>query len=570
MRMPLGLLFGISVLAAGAAGTAGAAIINVPGDQPSIAAAVAAASNGDTILIAKGRWQEAMTTTKELNFRGESGTIWDGYFGATHNGQLNATANNVTVQGIEFQNGSVPIAITGDDAQVTGCSLRGSTDGVWVDGSRAQVSKNRFYGQQGSNYTIEIHGPDSVVEKNEILDNDYAGIFVDAESAGTATVARNVQDTSQDLLTITVYNASAPLITKNKLLHGYQTGSCIDVVNCDNAEISGNRLMNINYRVVSGISVVGNNARIYKNVLDNLQISSGDHTAISVTGNDADASRNTIVSCCGGANFDTWGILIQGSGAGVMKNKISHLGGGGGGCTGIQVSGTACEVSKNKLDHFNDMYTDGIYIVGNNSVVNKNTLTNLLNGYSIEVLSDDFSVSNNTIKNGAYGCQAINTFGSATGPGTALIEGNSISNLGYDAVTHFGNGVAIQHNTLRHIAGTGVYVGGNNNSLLQNEIRDTQNDCYRIDGAGNTLDRCSAKNSARDGFDITFGAGNTLNQCEAKGCVAEGLDNGGTATVATNCVLKGSRIDYAGAGNMANDAGTTYKTGGPGTNAEID
>jgi hypothetical protein len=305
-------------------------------------------------------------------------------------------------------------------------------------------------------------------------------------------------------------------------------------------------------------------------VLDNLEKFNGDHTAISVTGNDADASKNTIVSCCGGANFDTWGIIIQGSGAGVMKNKISHLGGGGEGTTGIQVSGAACEVSKNKLDHFNDEYTDGIYIVGDNSVVNKNTVTNFLDGYPIEVLGDDFSVSNNTIKNGAYRCQAINTLGNATGPGTALIEGNSISNLGYDAVTHFGNGVAIHHNTLRHIAGTGIYVNGNNNSLLQNDVRETQNDCYNISGAGNTLDRCSAKSSVRDGFDIASGAGNTLNQCVAKDCVAEGLDNGGTATVATNCVLKGSRIDYAGAGNMANDAGTTYNTGGPGTNAEID
>jgi len=570
MRMPLGLLFGISVLAAGAAGTAGAAVINVPGDQPSITAAVAAASNGDTIQISQGRWQEAVTTSKELTFKGESGTIWDGYFAAANHSQLTATANNVRVTGIAFQNGVVPVVITGDDAKINKCDFRGSDQGVYLTGARAEVSQNLFHGQQGFTYTIEIHGPDAAVEKNDLLDNYFAGILIDAQGAGTATVNRNRQDTTQDLLTIGVFNATAPMITKNQLLHGYQSGRCIDVINCDDAEISGNRLVNINYSVSSGISVIGNNARIYKNVLDNLEIYNADHVAIFVQGNDAVASKNKIVSCSGGADSDTRGISIIGSGASVIKNKISYLGGGGDETTGIQVSGAACEVSKNKLDHFNDEYTNGIYITGNNSVVNKNKMTNFLDGYPIEVQGDDFNISNNTIKNGAYDCQAIYTSGNATGPGTALIAGNTISNLGYDAMYHAGNGVAINHNTLRHIAGIGIQVSGNNNSLLQNEVRETQNDCYYVGGAGNSLNQCSAKDSARDGFDIASGAGNVLDQCSAKGCVAEGLDNGGTATVATNCVLKGSRIDYAGAGNMANDAGTTYNTGGPGTNAEID
>ena len=85
----------------------------------------------------------------------------------------------------------------------------------------------------------------------------------------------------------------------------------------------------------------------------------------------------------------------------------------------------------------------------------------------------------------------------------------------------------------------------------------------------NTVSRCTVKNCEQDGFDIT-GDQNSLDGCKATDCSAEGLDNDGTATTATNCTFKASRIDYAGNRNMADDTGTKYDTGGPDVAPEID
>lgn len=49
--------------------SAPAAIINVPGDQPSIQAAINAAVNGDEIIVAPGRYLE------NINFLGKAITV---------------------------------------------------------------------------------------------------------------------------------------------------------------------------------------------------------------------------------------------------------------------------------------------------------------------------------------------------------------------------------------------------------------------------------------------------------------------------------------------------------------
>ena len=49
--------------------TAGAATINVPAGQPTIQAAINAASNGDTVLVAPGTYRE------NINFMGKAITV---------------------------------------------------------------------------------------------------------------------------------------------------------------------------------------------------------------------------------------------------------------------------------------------------------------------------------------------------------------------------------------------------------------------------------------------------------------------------------------------------------------
>ncbi|MFH0947076.1 MAG: right-handed parallel beta-helix repeat-containing protein [Planctomycetota bacterium] len=196
-------------------------------------------------------------------------------------------------------------------------------------------------------------------------------------------------------------------------------------------------------------------------------------------------------------------------------------------------------------------------------------------------LCDDAKVVGNQILNVNYAVYCgishmnydgygIETSGSATGVGTAVVEDNTVVNSVGDGFYHSGDGVIFRRNDCTISAEDGFHVSGDNNTIERCNARSVYGDGFYITGGGNTLSRCSATDCDKDGFDIGSGAGNSLNLCRATNCAGEGLDNGGTATTATNCTLRRSRIDYAGAGNMASDAGTTFTTGGAGIVGEID
>ena len=552
--------------------TASGAVIRVPQDQPTIAQAEAAAANGDTIWIDRGRWQEVVTTSRTLTFKGTQGTIWDGYFsGSNAHHQLVATADNVKVLGIEFQNGDLPVSITGDHAQVAGCKFRGTERGVFVDGRKAKVTENLFSGMQAwSGFAVDIDGPDAVVGKNTVRNSYGFGIEVDAESNGSATVTDNLLENNQYYGQIAVSNASAPKVLKNVLSNCYIDGACIDVDSCDDAKVVGNQILNTNYDTTHGIYVDGDRALVSRNLLDNLNGYSNDCYGVYVSGVDASVLKNRIFAVGAGNDYDTWGVYVSGDRASVQKNVISDFGGGGDETYGIQVDSDDATVAKNKVMRLNDEYTYGLYLRGDRMQVARNSIAYVMDGNALYVGGDDFKISRNTCRNMNYGCYGIETSGSATTPGAAAIEHNAVVNSVYVAFYHDGSGVILRDNSAKNVAEVGFEVSGSNNILERCSTRDTFDDGFYVSGSRNSLLRCVARDSDRDGFDITSGPDHSLEGCKALNCVGEGLDNGGTATVATHCVLRGSRIDYAGSNNMADDAGTVFSTGGSGQSGQVD
>ncbi|MBI4880405.1 MAG: hypothetical protein HY812_12220 [Planctomycetes bacterium] len=553
-----------------AAPAASAAVRKVPQQYPSITAAVAAAGNGDVIKIDKGRYQEAVVTTKRLTFQGVKGTIWDGYYSSSHHAQLAATANDVAVKGIEFQNGSSPVTITGDDALVTACTFRASSRGAAVDGARAKVSKNLFSGLRSSTGTVQIQGPDAIVDGNDVLDGHAAWIDIDAEGGGSATVTNNVMDTNHYYARIGVSNATAPVVKKNKVLNTYAEDNVIDVDNCDDAVVSGNTLSNINYSVYAGIYVAGERPTVAKNAIELLNCYSDDIRCIWVEGGEARVSGNKVRACGAGTDNDTWGIYVAGTAAVVEKNLVEDLGGGGSQTYGIDVMGDDATAAKNTVRNLNDEYALGIRLDGDRARAQKNKISNVMYWPLLEVTGDNFRIEDNAIKGGAYSSNGIDVTGSATAAGAAVIRHNKISNIVDTALRLTGDAVIVQGNVLKHVADNGVLVSGSDNALRDNKVSNTCGDGFAILGGSNSLSECTVVKADRDGFDIN-GNLNSLDKCKATDCAAEGLDNGGgTNTTATHCTLKGSRIDYAGNGGVVNDAGTTYQTGGPGTPPEID
>lgn len=550
-----------------------AATQGVPVPFATIGAAEAAAQNGDTIKIAKGRYTEAIVTTKSLSFVGGSGVFWDGIGGLD---QLTATADNVQVSGIEFQNGDDPLTITGTNAVVTKCIFNRSVEGVFITGSNAVVSGNQFFGLQEATepYAIEVHGPDAVVDKNEIAFCYQFGILVDAQSGGGATVTNNVMDTNQYYGQISVLNATAPVVSKNTIANAYTNNTpVIEVLTSDDARVEGNKLLNLNYDITEGIEVTGQRALVAKNILANVFNYSGNLTCISVTGNDAQVLGNILRSNGGGSDSDTYGIYVTGNNASIQSNRLVDMGGAGDETYGIGVTGDDAQILKNLIDTLTDEYCYGIYVSGARASIQKNKLLNVLYYYFIYVSGDDFQIVGNALQGGAYACEGIYASGNGTTSLAAVISKNSISNVCDTAIDLSGNSALIEKNKARQIADIGIYVSGNGNVLAGNSVTRTLDDAFQVDGDNNELLGNKAVFGTTDGFDIT-GNGNTLDKCSANRFTGEGLDNDGVGTTATNCKLTGNRIDYAGQGSgtgtITDDTGTKFESGGPTAAQEVD
>lgn len=584
-----------------------AATLQVPAQYPTIADAETAAVDGDTIQLAPIRFQEAVSTAKRLRFVGTKAggdqTTWDGFFSGSDHDQLTATADGVEVVGIVFEHGGTAVTITGDDAVLEKCRFRSCATGAFVDGARARVSKNRFTGLDSANpWAVEVLGADATVQGNRIELSRSFGLHVDAEFAGTATIAKNRFESNLDNIgTVPVRQmlieaAAAPMIKKNRMRDcGYMSDSAVAIRDCDDAQVIGNVVENLSDGLAAGIEVLGDRATLRKNVLESLA-SDGSVRCMWVDGADAVIEKNRILSCY--ADGDVFAVFVTGAGAAIRRNDIDSCNGGGD-AFGALVLGDGAEVRDNEIDDLHGEVDSGdvaaIHVTGHDAVVDGNEIRELdgnVIGIGIEgdraavvenhiaalgdsngisVNGDDFTVRANTVDEVAANSVGIVCDGAATTPGAVQVIGNRVSNVaGWGISCHTDSG-RYADNVVTFVSATGFFVQGDGNELIDNEVSDTADDAYRIVGDQNTLLRCVARRSDKDGFDVD-GNQNVLEKCRAEDCAAEGLDNGGTSvdTVVRKCVLTGSRIDYAGDGAVAEDVGNTYVTGGPGAVPEID
>lgn len=553
---------------------ASAAIRRVGSQYNSINAAVAAANHGDIIKIGKGRWQETVGTTKRLSFVGVKGTIWDGTFSGNSYSQLGVTANDVTVRNIAFHNGITPILVNGINLTVKDCTFRGSQNGINVVGSGARISDNDFLGLTAHNFAILVTGADATISRNRLMDGSTCWISVNAMHLGTATVTGNRILNNDGHARIGVFNASAPTIGKNRIYGARSDSEVILVQDCNRAVVSGNRLSNLNYLVTHGIRVIGQEATVRNNTIELLINESGDIHAILVDGNLARVEDNRILNITCGENFGTFGVAVVGHQASIQNNRIEEISGGGDETIAIFADGNQALVEKNTIRRLHDAYTYPIKVNGNDARVRRNKILEWMYEYAINVNGDDYRIEDNLMKYGAYYAYGIFTNGGGSSPGAAVIRGNKIVFGGYEGLHHFGDNTRFERNSIKHLSNIGIRIHGDGNLLVKNNVSHTGEDSYSINGDLNRLVSCTARNSHRDGFDISNGTGNTLHKCAAIDCKAEGLDNTGTNTTVTRCTLKKSRIDYAGAGKgpgtIADDTGTTFQTGGPATQQEID
>lgn len=380
-------LAAVSVLAL-CASSGSAAIITVPGAQPTIQAAVNAANPGDTILVSAGTYEENVNIAggfDGLTIKAKGKVILDCRpSGATGTGPGFAVASqNVTIQGftirhakgtnahgvfaaagadgltlrkltIEHTN-STGIAVTANGVTVENTTVVGCDGGIQVTGAEAVITKCvvRQDGEQG----VTITGDDGLVSKC---------LFVTIEDGNAVSVTgvnnvveKNVCDGADGpVITSTGNN---PTIRLNKILRQCEDDPGIRIASATSGLVEKNSLRNVYEDAIDIQSTV---------------------TGVTVT-------KNTITNC--GAE-DENGIQLSGSNCIVSKNVIR-----GTQKDGIGVSGDGNTLSDNVII---DSLEDGIDIASgadNNTIVGNKCLKN--RGEGFENSGANTTLTGNTMKN---------------------------------------------------------------------------------------------------------------------------------------------------------------------------
>ena len=179
--------------------TSFAATINVPGDQPTIAAAISAASiSGDTVLIAPGTYIEAnlstggkdITVKGTLNADGSLATTIDAQQGGrvftigTNEGSGTVIRDLIITGGSEFRGGGIYCSLT--SPTIRNCTITNNSaqngGGIYCRGVSpsiidCRITNNSSNGGPANTAGIHLWGSFATISGCTISENPQGGIF---------------------------------------------------------------------------------------------------------------------------------------------------------------------------------------------------------------------------------------------------------------------------------------------------------------------------------------------------------------------------------------------------------
>jgi hypothetical protein len=275
------------------------ATINVPADQATIQAAINAANNGDTVLVAPGTYLE------NINFNGKAITV--------------ASSGGPSVTIIDGNaNGSVVTFNTGETTAsvLNGFTIRnGLRNGLWGAGilvvsASPKITGNIVTGNHAAvGIGITVNGGSPVIRNNTISGNNQAGAGDGGQGGGGVLVWG-------DSSTVTAPQIIGNTISNNSMALG-GSGGGISIIYFSSPLIQGNLIQgNTAYNGGGGISVqTYNSATIVQNIIvNNSSLGGGSGGGLWVS---PSSSAETFVNNTIAANtaFDnSSGIFVTGFG----------------------------------------------------------------------------------------------------------------------------------------------------------------------------------------------------------------------------------------------------------------
>ena len=273
--------------------------IAVPGGLPTIQAAIDAANNGDTVLVAPGTYVENINfsgkTITVTSSGGPSVTIIDG----NHNGTVVTFNQSETV-------GSVLSGFTIRNGYLNG----GSGAGILVTSASPTITGNIITGNHAAvGAGIYINGGSPVISNNTITANDQVAAGDGGEGGGGILVAGSNTTPAAPQIT-------GNTITNNSVASGGEGGG-ISVWYFSSPLIQGNLVSgNTAYNNGGGISLRSYNSPVVVNnlIVNNASMDGGSGAGIYVSPS-SDSLRYTVLNntVTGNSAFDaTSGIYTTG------------------------------------------------------------------------------------------------------------------------------------------------------------------------------------------------------------------------------------------------------------------
>lgn len=270
-----------------------------------------------------------------------------------------------------------------------------------------------------------------------------------------------------------------------------------------------------------GFLATGNGMRVLNSLFRG-----SEGTAIVIDGADARVEKTTVHGTGDG------GIAVAGSGAVLRKCSVADVTGG----VGIDVAGDDARVEGCTVTNAGE---EGLVVSGLRPVVVKNSVSGMRDEECIVV-------------------QDATTGGS--------VEGNRCFDSAYDAISLSNcQMVTVSGNRVERIGlifSAGIFVGGGDNEVSGNSIKDCNGWGLYIAGDTNTIEGNKVSGCGLDGLKINGGGGNLVLANRLTGNMGEGLDNAGTGTVCNSNTVQKNRIDIASSGTFAEFTGNKFTTGG--------
>ncbi len=197
-----------------------------PGNYTKIQEAIDDASDGDTVFVFNGTYNEYVEVDKSINMIGEdkNTTVIDGEWGV----YVSIRGNNILVTGFTIQNcgfyytGGIDIYSNANNNTITGNILQNNlVDGLTIGGNNNKVVNNTIINNTWDG--IEVYGNNNTISGNIIYKNNQFGIFFEFYSPNiNNTISENIIANNKD--GIFIRSANRTLIICNNISDNYESG----------------------------------------------------------------------------------------------------------------------------------------------------------------------------------------------------------------------------------------------------------------------------------------------------------------------------------------------------------